>query len=572
LIIVPSIERTQMKSTYDAIVIGTGFGGAVAACRLAQAQLSVGVLERGRRYDTNQFPRNWNNPADGWLWQVKQGLFDVKHFSQMMVIEGAGLGGGSLIYANVHLRAPQEVFNHGWPTGYSRAALDTYYNLVAYMLDIRPITASTHFREKLPDSAGLPPKTLLMKKMADAMGRSDQFCYPNIAVDFNEPNTIHLNKFGAEQRGCTYCGECDIGCNVHAKNTLDFNYLKVARDQGAEIYTQCEATQIEEAPGGYQVTFKDHTAGGQLNRVEAKWVFVCGGAVNSTELLLRCRDQYGKLPKLSRQLGTHYSGNGDFLAFAFNSAEPFVPSCGPIITTGIVYSRKDGNADNWFIFEEGGYPKEISALLQVLNPAHGILEDVAGVVRADVERLLRRSASPPGLHADADRSAIFLAMGRDQADGVISLHPLTKALDIEWNMTSNRPLYVAEEGFSRALAQKMGATPAFNPFWRLVDLPVSVHNLGGCPLGDDRAIGVVDANGEVFDYPGLFVLDGAAIPVAIGANPSHTIAAVAERNVERAIRKYTGKKTWTAPEGAFAAPIDDPLSAVKIPQGGVLAL
>jgi cholesterol oxidase len=101
---------------------------------------------------------------------------------------------------------------------------------------------------------------------------------------------------------------------------------------------------------------------------------------------------------------------------------------------------------------------------------------------------------------------------------------------------------------------------------------VSVHNLGGCPLGDDRAIGVVDANGEVFDYPGLFVLDGAAIPVAIGANPSHTIAAVAERNVERAIRKYTGKKTWTAPEGAFAAPIDDPLSAVKIPQGGVLAL
>jgi cholesterol oxidase len=246
--------EANMKANYDAIVIGTGFGGAVAACRLAQAKMSVGVLERGRRYDTNKFPRDWNNPANGWLWQVDQGLFDLKHFSQMMVIEGAGLGGGSLIYANVHLRAPQEVFNRGWPAGYSRAALDPYYNLVAYMLDINPITASKHFAATLPGSAGLPPKTLLMKKMADAMGRSAQFCYPNIAVDFNEPDVPHLNKFDIEQRGCTYCGECDIGCNVHAKNTLDFNYLKVAQDKGAEISTQCEATLIEPAAGGYKVT------------------------------------------------------------------------------------------------------------------------------------------------------------------------------------------------------------------------------------------------------------------------------------------------------------------------------
>jgi cholesterol oxidase len=562
-----------MKSTYDAVVIGTGFGGSVAACRLAQARLSVGVLERGRRYDTNKFPRNWNNPADGWLWQVDQGLFDVKHLSQMMVIEGAGLGGGSLIYANVHLRAPQEVFNHGWPAGYSRTALDPYYNLVAYMLDINPITASKHFAATLPESGGLPPKTLLMKKMAAAMGRSDQFCYPNIAVDFNAPNIPHLNKFKAEQRGCTYCGECDIGCNVHAKNTLDFNYLKVAQDNGADISTQSEATVIEEAAGGsYKVTFKDHRAGGQLNVVVAKYVFVCGGAVNSTELLLRCRDQYGKLAKLSRRLGFNYSGNGDFLAFAFNSAEPFVPSCGPTITTGIVYSRKDGDADNWFLFEEGGYPKEVSALLQVLNPEHGILKDVEILSRAGLERLLHGSASDPRLRADADRSAVFLAMGRDKADGVISLHPLTKALEIEWNMQSNQPLYEVEERFSRVLAQRMGGNPAFNPFWRLLHLPASVHNLGGCPLGDNRTTGVVDAHGEVFDYPGLFVLDGAAIPVAIGANPSHTIAAVAERNVESAIRRFTGNQTWTAPEAASAPSIDDPLSDVTIPVGGVVKL
>jgi cholesterol oxidase len=161
-------------------------------------------------------------------------------------------------------------------------------------------------------------------------------------------------------------------------------------------------------------------------------------------------------------------------------------------------------------------------------------------------------------------------MGRDKADGVIRLHPLTKSLEIEWNVKTNRPLYAAEENFLRALAQKMAATPAYNPFWRLLDLPVSVHNLGGCPLGDNRESGVVEANGEVFDYPGLFVLDGAAIPVAIGANPSHTIAAVAERNIERMIRKYTDNSNWSAPDAKSARPIEDPLSKIRVPPDGVL--
>jgi len=331
-----------MKAKYDAVVIGTGFGGSVAACRLAQAGFNVGVLERGRRYDTNPFPRDWTNPANGWLWQVGQGLFDVKHLAQMTVIEGAGLGGGSLIYANVHLRAPQEVFNHGWPAAYSREALDHYYDLVAYMLDINPITESKHFQKQYPASAGLPPKTAWMKQVAAAMGRSEQFCYPNIAVDFNEPDVPRRNKFNADQRGCTYCGECDIGCNVHAKNTLDFNYLKVAQDHRADIATQCEAIKIAPLTGdGYEVTFRDHTAGGQLATVTAKYVFVCAGAVNSTELLLRCQRQYGALPDLSSRLGYNYSGNGDFLAFAFNTKDDVLPNVGPTITTGIVYSRND---------------------------------------------------------------------------------------------------------------------------------------------------------------------------------------------------------------------------------------
>ena len=557
-----------MRTSYDALVIGTGFGGSVAACRLAQANFAVGILERGRRYDTQPFPRDWNNPANGWLWQIGQGLFDVKHFTQMMVVQGAGLGGGSLIYANVHLRAQRAVFAQGWPAGYSRVALDNYYDLVAYMLDINPISASRYFTTQFPSSGGLPPKTGMMKQMAAAMGRSAQFCLPNIAVDFSNPGVPHANKFGATQAGCNYCGECDIGCNVHAKNTLDFNYLKIAQNKGAEIFPLCEVTRIAPVRGGYSVTFSDHNNRGQLANVQAKYVFVCGGAMNSTELLLRCRDQYGTLPNLSRQLGSNYSGNGDFLAFAFNTGEPIMPSVGPTITTGIVYSRRDGDADNWFIFEEGGYPKEIGRLVQLLNPKDEFLKDLDILSRVELENLFRKSGAQSGVDPAADHSAVFLAMGRDHADGRISLHPLTLGLEIEWNSKSNGALYDAEERFAKALAHQMGGDVAFNPFWHLLRLPISVHNLGGCPLGDTSTQGVADPNGEVFNYPGLFVLDGAAIPVAIGANPSHTIAAVAERNIEVAIRKYSGNKTWRAPESASATHIDDPLSGVVVPLEG----
>src|SRR5215469_3099593 len=178
---VGSSWKRKIRPSYDAIVIDTGFGGAVAACRLAQAGLSVAVLERGRRYDINPFPRNWNNPFDGWLWSCDQGLFDVKLCQEMTVVQAAGLGGGSLIYANVHMRAPAAVFEHGWPRGYDRAALDPYYDLVAYMLDINPIPKSN-----------LPTKSRVMEAAARTLGRSEQFGLANIAVDFGPPGFEHL--------------------------------------------------------------------------------------------------------------------------------------------------------------------------------------------------------------------------------------------------------------------------------------------------------------------------------------------------------------------------------------------
>lgn len=554
-----------MRSSYDAIVIGSGFGGAVAGCRLAQAGLGVAILERGRRYRRGEFPRNWRDPTDGWLWAAGGGLFDVRPFGEMMIVQGAGWGGGSLIYANVHLRAPAGVFQRGWPTGYSRAALDSYYDLAAYMLDITPITAS--------HALGLPPKARLMKQVADHLGRGAQFCYPNIAVDFSAPGVAHRNKFGAEQSGCTYCGECDIGCNLLAKNTLDLNYLALAEQRGADLAPLCEVVRIEPDGAGYRVTFRNHAAGGVEASAAARAVFVCAGAVNSTELLLRCRDQFGTLPGLSARLGQGYSGNGDFLAFAFNTTTPFAPSVGPTITTGIVYDRGAGDERAWFIFEEGGYPKEIAALLQMLNPQEGWLKAALNLSRAELSAAIGAAARDrvgPGAPSHDD-TAVFLAMGRDRANGALALDPLTHTLRVNWDVASNLPLYDAEARLGTDVARAMGGTVAFNPFWQRLHLPVSVHNLGGCVMADDAASGVIGPGGEVFGYPGLYVLDGAALPAATGVNPSHTIAAVAERNVEAAIRRLIGNPAWRAPEMASARPVEDPVSKIVIPAGGVMA-
>jgi cholesterol oxidase len=552
-----------MKANYDAVVIGTGFGGAVAACRLAQAGLKVGIIERGRRYPKGSFPRNWNDPAKGWLWTHDQGLFDLKPINEMTIIQGAGYGGGSLIYANVHLRAPADLFAAGWPRGYSRAALDPYYDLVAYMLDIKPITASTHL--------GIPPKTAAMKAVADKLGRAAQFCYPNIAVDFGAPHQTHQNKFKIDQEGCNYCGECDIGCNYLAKNTLDLNYLAVAEQHGADAAVQCEVVKIGQSGNGYKVTFKDYRAGGGEAFTEAPHVFVCAGAVNSTELLLRSRDQYKTLPKLSAQLGNGYSGNGDFLAFAFDTAQALQPSNGPTITTGIVYDRGQDANRVWFIFEEGGYPKEIAGLLQLLNPSTGWLGSIAVMTKSELERAIPWAAKIDQPGADGSHSAVFLAMGRDKANGRIRLVPLSDALSVEWDLPSNQPLYDAETGLSYDIAAALGGKAAFNPFWQRLHLPASVHNLGGCPMAADAAHGVTDANGEVFGYRGLYVLDGGILPAATGVNPSHTIAAVAERNVETAIRRIKGNTAWRAPEAARAQPVIDPLTQLTIPAGSTMA-
>jgi cholesterol oxidase len=554
------------RDQFEALVIGSGFGGAVAVCRLAQAGVDVAVVERGRRWPPGSFPRDLSRLDDGWLWLCNHGLYDARPLNDILAVQAAGYGGGSLVYANVAMRPPQEVFDQSWPEPYSRAALEPYYDLVAHMLDVRPVPADRRTGE-------LPPKTRLMAQAAGLLGHTDGFFHPNLAVRFEGEGP---NRFGVTQKACTFSGQCDIGCNEGAKNTLDLNYLALAEQHGATVGTRTEAVHIARADGGYQVRVREYghpDAGreGVERTVAARYVFVCAGALGTTELLLRSRDQYRTLPDLPPALGHGYSGNGDFLSFGDGLRELAEPSNGPTITTAALIHTGTAADQLWFVLEEGGYSEHLAKLVRGLHvsrlPAYA-----AQLVGTSARRVLA-TARHLGATLDdgAARTAVLLAMGNDRADGRIELRGPGHRLHVTWDVTRNDPLYEAERAVSGQVVRALGGRPFGTPTWRLFRQPVTVHNLGGARMGSDPETGVVDADGEVFGHPGLYVLDGAALPGATGANPSSTIAAVAERCIELAVRRITRSRDWVAPQRAEVAPRDLPEDrAVRavVAQGG----
>jgi cholesterol oxidase len=541
------------RDQFQALVIGSGFGGAVTVCRLAQAGVDVAVVERGRRWPPGSFPRDLSRLDDGWLWLCNHGLYDARPLNDILAVQAAGYGGGSLVYANVAMRPPQGVFAKSWPEPYSRAMLEPYYDLVAHMLDVRPVPAD-------PRTGELPPKTRLMAQAASLLGHSDGFFHPNLAVRFEGEGP---NRFGVTQNACTFSGQCDIGCNEGAKNTLDLNYLALAEQHGATVGTLTEAVHIARAGDGYQVHLREygHPGAGRAGverDVTARYVFVCAGALGTTELLLRSRDQYRTLPDLPPALGHGYSGNGDFLSFGDGLRELAEPSNGPTITTAALLHTGTAAEQQWFVLEEGGYSEHLAKLVRALHvsrlPAYA-----ARLVGASARRVLGMAQDLGATLDDgAARTAVLLAMGNDRADGRIELRGPRHRLHVTWDVTRNDPLYEAERAVSGQVVRALGGRPFGTPTWRLFRQPVTVHNLGGARMGSDPQTGVVDADGEVFGHPGLYVLDGAALPGATGANPSSTIAAVAERCVEVAVRRIRGNREWVAPQRAEVVPRDLP--------------
>jgi cholesterol oxidase len=541
----------MLKQAYDTVIVGSGFGGSVMACRLAQAKRAAGkdvsicVLERGKRYHRGEFPRDLARPKD-WYWQNAgkggwKGLLDFRSFDGIAVLCGSGVGGTSLVYLDVQLNAFPTTFLHPhWPNSVDWAReMPAYYQKIFEMLHPTPIPHP-------------PLKTLAMKAGADKIGDGDRFRLVPLAVYWGHNGSQEgvldddpYQRGGPPQMACQNCGECFIGCNTHSKNTMDLTYLWLAERAGVEVHSQHRVALIERNPDGYTVHYHD-LRWNFSGTVCAKSLILSAGSLGSTELLLRCKHGYvdgrkrvpATLPELSPMLGKYFSGNGDFGAVGFKTDRLTEPMDGPTITAVIDYSDKF--AGRGFVVEDGGIPDFLRGSMRLLPGGLPVgrrllrfLKDLFRGIggRGLAEAIFNR------LDFDAVRDVLpYLAMGVDAANGEMSVDEEGN-LQIHWPYEGSLPFFREIEKTLRELTETgLNGSLFLNPTWSANKQLITVHPLGGCPMGDDITTGVVNPQGAVFNYPGLYVVDGSIVPSALGPNPSKTIGALAERIAEHMVR------------------------------------
>jgi cholesterol oxidase len=520
----------QLKPSYDAVVVGSGYGGSVAASRLARAGLRVAVLERGREVLTGEFPSRFPEMrqemhVSGARFKTGKptGLFDVRLGEDMHVLVACGLGGGSLVNAAVALRPDNRVFADPiWPGQIRQdGSLDAGYARAEAWL--RP---SRH-----PGASGLD-RFKALEGASGAVGPKP--VVPPVVVSFEDT----VSAAGIAQPACTLCGDCCAGCNVGAKNTMALTYLPDAATHGAEIFTLARVRHVlRHADGGWEVSVEpvEEQAGTPAaTRVSAKVVILAAGTLGSTEVLLRSRDQG---LAVSDRLGQRFSANGDIIAFGYG-AKATVNGIGighpakieglsiGAAVSGQIEIDDEANLEHEMRIQEGALPSAMAPVLPVMFVPNGRL---LGALQSLVS----------GVYKGPFKSLqTFFAVSHDSASGTLRLQDGRLALS--WPGAKDEPVYARLDDALSRLIGAAGGSYVKNPLAGSVmgNQPATAHPLGGCGMGEDRSSGVVDHAGRVFDgsgamstavHDGLYVVDGSIIPRSLGVNPLLTITALAER-------------------------------------------
>ena len=515
-----------MEETYDFIVIGSGFGGSVAALRLAEKGYSVCVLEAGKRWQPKDFPNtNWN--VKKFLWAPMIGCHGIQRIwllKDFMGLGGAGVGGGSLVYAMVLMqpldpfyRDPQWVdLDPDW-----KATLASHYLVARKMLGVAKFPKITE------------PDKVLAEYAAD-IGRSDHFAPTEVGAFFGEPGVTvpdpYFDGEGPERTGCDFSGACMIGCKTGGKNTLDKNYLYLAEKRGARIVQETRVTAIHPDPaGGYIMESCKATGVFPTDKKvwRARQVVVSAGTLNTLSLLLQCK-QKGFLPKISDRLGYKFRTNSEVLCGGrANSLD--VKYCEGTAITSILQVN-DATSIEVTRYPEGS--DVMGVLAQVLTDG--------GSKWGRVLKYFYQCLTHPThflkslwIFGWARRSIILLVMQVYDNSLRIKLKRSWFA-PWRWRLSSESPeggipTYIPEaNAAARAVAKKINGIPQGAVSEVLLNRPLSAHMLGGCPIAAGPDHGVVDKHGKVFGYEGLYVADGSIMPANLGVNPALTILALAE--------------------------------------------
>jgi cholesterol oxidase len=512
---------------YDWIIVGSGFGGSVSALRLSEKGYRVLVIERGRRFAPDDFPKN-NRDLKNWLWNPSRGLRGIMQMSflkHVTVMHGVGVGGGSLAYANT-LPMPDEHFFHAPSWGELanwREELGPHYATAKRMLG----AAEVPIRGEADEILG---------EIAREIGREDHHRGAEAAVFFGTPNERVRDPYfggqGPERVGCNFCGACTTGCRVGAKNTLDQNYLYLAEERGARIVAESEVTAVRPtAASGYVVETRGSFDTEEVASFTCDRLVFSGGVMGTVPLLLRMKEDPAGLPNLSERVGDSIRTNNESVIGVITPEETHDFSSGLVINT-IVQTDEHSHLEAVRYGKGSGF---IRFLMFPFAPGgHWTTrfgKAILGFLRQPVlwMRSLRVSdharQSLILLYMRSLEGTLRLRLGRSVLTG-FRRGPVTELHDGSAPPSAFMP--EATELAAR-FAKKVKGVNVTMLTETVLGTPSTAHVLGGACMGESIEDGVINHRHEVFGYPGLFVVDGSAVSANPGVNPSLTITALAER-------------------------------------------
>ncbi|MBI3174002.1 MAG: GMC family oxidoreductase [Chloroflexi bacterium] len=539
-----------MSQVYDYVIVGSGFGGSVSAMRLTEKGYSVLVLEKGKRFRDQDFAKtNWQYWKYLWLPALRaHGILQISILKGVMVLHGAGVGGGSLGYANVLEVPTDETFatpawNAPLPWG---KLLQPHYETAKRMLGVAR-------------NPKLWAADRLLQTFSEERGMSHTFRATDVGAYFGEAGVSVPDPFfggeGPERAGCRHCGGCMVGCRYNAKNTLPKNYLYFAEKQGAKVVAEAEVTDItplrlppnsanlggEKEGGGYEIIYQSSTRffKGTSQRVQARRVILSAGVMGTMKLLLNLRDEKKSLPKLSPRLGDVVRTNSEALLGSVARKSDINYSEGVSISS--IY-----NHDEITRVEPVRYPDGSSLMRFLAAPL--IDTDVSVPVR--ILKFLGWALSHPldflkalVLPGWAHNVTILLVMQHADNRMRFRMGRSLFTLFRRGMVAEEEPGYVihaqvkGSHELTREFARRINGVALGSIGENLLGLPTTAHILGGAPIGRDASEGVVDENFEIHNYPGLYIIDGSIMPANPGVNPSLTITALAEYAMSRIEKK-----------------------------------
>lgn len=521
------------RDTYDYVVVGSGFGGSVSAMRLTEKGYSVLVMERGKRFRDHEFAKsNWHVRKYVWLPILRCfGILQISTFRDVFVLHGSGVGGGSLGYANVLMEPDDKLF-----------AAPAWSHLADWKTILKPHYATAKRMLGVNPNPCFWAADQVMHEIAKELGAVATFRPTDVGAFFGKPGeTVPDPYFGGEgpdRTGCLHCGGCMVGCRYGAKNTLVKNYLYLAEKWGAQVWPECEVRDVCPLPphqrdgARYEVIYRSSTRWLMKpeHSVRARNVILSAGSLGTLRLLFRCCDVTRSLPKISPRLGDMVRTNSEALLGSSARSLDVNYSEGIAITSIF-------HADEVTAVEPVRYPAGSSLMRFLAGPLVNSGGSVLVRFLKTVSQIFTRPIDFAKTHllpGWAQRTTILLVMQTE--DNRIRLR-LGRSLFTAWRRdlvskpdadhTIPSKINIGHK-VTRMFAKKTNGIPAGSVNEGLLNIPMTAHILGGCPMGLNANDGVVNLDCEINNYPGLFVVNGSIVPANPGVNPSLTITALSE--------------------------------------------